>query len=177
MLRECQKVPGLCELHLAGYLATLRMPLLAGRDLSSTDMASSRAVAIVNQTFARGFLPGVNPVGRTYLEGVLAQPVEVVGLVEDSKYFSLREEARAIAFVPITQAPAVLLGFPETIELRTAIPPSGLILSVRAAVARVSSAIPLEFHTLAQQVNDSWSRSDRSCSSPASLAPWCCCWR
>jgi putative ABC transport system permease protein len=138
-----------------GYLPTLRMPLLAGRDLSSTDRGSSHAVAIVNQTFARRFFPGVNPVGRTYLAGVPAQPVEVVGLVEDSKYFSLREEARAIAFLPITQAPAVAVGFPETIELRTAIPPSGLISPVRAAVARVSSAIPLEFHTLADQVNDS----------------------
>jgi putative ABC transport system permease protein len=138
-----------------GYLPTLRMPLLAGRDLSSTDTGSSHAVAIVNQTFARRFFPGVNPTGRTYLVGVPAQPVEVVGLVEDSKYFSLREEARAIAFLPITQAPAVVLGFPETIELRTAIPPSGLISEVRAAVAGVSSAIPLKFDMLADQVNDS----------------------
>lgn len=138
-----------------GYLPTLRIPLLAGRNLSSTDSGSSRAVAIVNQTFARLFFPGVNPVGRTYLVGVPAQPVEVVGLVEDSKYFSLREEARAIAFLPITQAPAFVLGFPETIELRTAMPPSVLLSSVRAAVAGVSATIPLKFNALADQVNDS----------------------
>jgi putative ABC transport system permease protein len=138
-----------------GYLPTLRMPLLAGRDLSSADEESSHAVAIVNQTFARRFFPGVSPVGRTYLEGLPAQPVEVVGLVEDSKYYSLREEARAIAFLPISHAPAVVLEFPQTIELRTVIPPSGLISQVRAAVAGVSAAIPLKFHMLADQVNDS----------------------
>jgi putative ABC transport system permease protein len=138
-----------------GYLVTLRMPLLAGRDLNSTDTGSSPPVAIVNQTFARRFFPGVNPIGRTYLVGLPAQPVEVVGLVEDSKYFSLREEARAIALLPISQAGAVDLGFAETIELRSAIPPSGLISQVRAAVASVSAAIPLKFHMLADQVNDS----------------------
>jgi putative ABC transport system permease protein len=142
-----------------GYLPTLRMPLLAGRDLSSTDTGSSHAVAIVNQTFARRFFSGVNPIGRAYLEGLPARPVEVVGLVEDSKYFSLREEARAIALLPITQAPAWALAFPETIELRTAIPPSGLISPVRAAVARVSSSIPLKFDMLADQVNIRWFRT------------------
>ncbi len=53
-----------------GYLPTLRMRLLAGRNFTSADMGSSRAVAIVNQTFARRFFPGLNPIGRAYLEGV-----------------------------------------------------------------------------------------------------------
>ncbi len=138
-----------------GYLPTLRMPLLAGRNLTSADSGSSHAVAIVNQTFARRFFPGLNPIGRTYLAGLPAQPVEVVGLVEDSKYFSLREEVRPTAFLPLDRAPEFWFGHDETLELRTAIPPLVLMSPVRAAAARVSSAIPLEFHTLAEQVNDS----------------------
>ena len=138
-----------------GYLPALRMPLLAGRNFTSADIGHSHPVAIVNQTFARQFFPGLNPVGREFLVGVPAEPVEVVGLVEDFKYLSLREKARAIALLPLTQAPAVVLGFAETLELRTVIPPSGLITPIRAAVAEVNSAIPLEFHTLAEQVNDS----------------------
>jgi putative ABC transport system permease protein len=47
------------------------------------------------------------------------------------------------------------LGDSDTLELRTAIPPSRLIVPVLAAVAEVNRAIPLEFHTLADQVNDS----------------------
>jgi hypothetical protein len=91
-----------------GYLPTLRMPLLAGRNFTSADMGSSHAVAIVNQTFARRFFPGLNPIGRPYLAGVPAQPVEVVGLVEDSKYFSLREENRPTAFLPLNLASEAL---------------------------------------------------------------------
>jgi predicted permease len=140
-----------------GYLPTLRMRLLAGRNFTSADMQSSHAVVIVNQTFAHLFFPGLNPVGRAYMEeGAPARPVEVVGVIEDSKYYSLHEEARAIAFLPISHFPPELREWErETFELRTAIPPSALVAPVRAAVAGVSSAIPLEIHTLAEQVNDS----------------------
>ena len=138
-----------------GYLPTLRMPLLAGRNFTRADMGSSHAVAIVNQTFARRFFPGLNPIGRAYLEGVPAQPVEVVGLVEDSKYFSLREENLPTAFLPLNRVSELGPGDRQTLELHTAIPPSRLIVPVLAAVAEVSSAIPLEFHTLLDQVNDS----------------------
>ncbi len=135
-----------------GYLPTLRMRLLAGRNFTSADMRSSPAVAIVNQTFARRFFPGLNPIGRAYLEGSPAKPVEVVGLIEDSKYLSLREENLPTAFLPHEPSD---LGGRDTLELRTAIPPARLIVPVLAAVAEVSRAIPLEYHTLADQVNDS----------------------
>ena len=137
------------------YLPTLGMRLLAGRNFNSADMASSHPVAIVDQTFARWFFPGLNPIGRAYLAGApIAHPVEVVGLVGDYKYFSLREENRPVAFLPINQVPP-WAGHRQTVELRTAIPPSELISPARRAVAGVSSAIPFEFHTLADQVNDS----------------------
>jgi predicted permease len=137
-----------------GYLPTLRMRLLAGRNFTSADTGRSHAVAIVNQTFARRFFPSLNPIGRAYMEGLPARPVEVVGLIEDSKYYSLREEARSTVFLPLNQAPE-LVGHGGTFELRTAMPLSALVAPVRAAVAGVSSAIPIEFHTLAEQVNDS----------------------
>jgi putative ABC transport system permease protein len=137
-----------------GYLPTLRMPLLAGRNFTSADMRPSSAVAIVNETFARRFFPHLNPVGRTYLVGLPPRPVEVVGLIEDFKYYSLREEALPTAFLPVSQLPPEF-GESETFELRTAIPPLALISSARAAVADVSATIPLKFHTLADQVNDS----------------------
>jgi len=136
-----------------GYLPTLRMRLLAGRNFTRADMGSSH-VAIINQTFARRFFPGLNPIGRAYLEcAPTAQPVEVVGLIEDFKYFSLREEDRATAFLPLNYLSE--LEDRDTLELRTAIPPSRLTVPVLAAVAEVNRAIPLEFHTLADQVNDS----------------------
>jgi predicted permease len=139
-----------------GYLPTLRMRLLAGRNFTGADMGSSHAVAIVNQTFARRFFPHLNPIGMSFRRGIPAKPVEVVGLMEDSKIFSLREEARAIVSQPISQMPPDwLVPRGETFELRTALPASALVGPVRVAVTGVSSAIPLEFHTLAEQVNDS----------------------
>ena len=116
-----------------GYLPTLRMRLLAGRNFTSADTGSSRAVAIVNRTFARRFFPGLNPIGRAYLEAV--GPVEVVGLVEDSKYLSLREENLPTVF--LANEPSDL-GDRDTLELRTAIPPSRLIVPVLTAVAEVT---------------------------------------
>jgi putative ABC transport system permease protein len=78
-------------------------------------------------------------------------PIEVVGVVRDSRYLSLREDTPPTAFFPITQEHETAGIF----ELRTAIPPSALVGSVQAAFAGVNSEIPLEFNTLAQQVNDS----------------------
>ncbi|MGO9246252.1 MAG: ABC transporter permease [Verrucomicrobiia bacterium] len=140
-----------------GYLPTLRMRLLAGRNFTSADTGSSHAVAIVNQTFARRFFPHLNPIGMSFRRGTPARPVEVVGLMEDSKIYSLREEVRAIVSQPISQMPPDWREVtpPKTFELRTAILPSALVAPVRAAVAEVSSATPLEFNTLAEQVNGS----------------------
>jgi predicted permease len=140
----------------AGYLPTLRIRLLAGRNFSSADLETSSDVAIINQTFARRFFPHLNPVGKTFrMWGMPGEKAfEVVGLIEDYKYSSLREKALAVAFLPVNQLPTPLLQTRQTLLLRTAIPPSALVAPVRAAVAGVNSAIPLEFSTAAEEVND-----------------------
>jgi ABC-type antimicrobial peptide transport system permease subunit len=79
--------------------------------------------------------------------------IEVVGVVRDSKYESVREEPSPIAFLPVTQIPEV--SEEENFALRTGVRPSSLISAVQSAVASVNKEIPLEFHTLAEQVDDS----------------------
>ena len=139
------------------YFDTLRTPLLAGRAFNANDTKTSPQVAIVNETFARRFFSTPNPVGKTFR--VAADPgkpeplVQIVGLVKDSKYESLREDTYATVFSPISQIPESF--GPENFELRTAAPPSGLALAVQDVVAKVNKSIPLEFHTLAQQIDDS----------------------
>ncbi|MFI5058854.1 MAG: ADOP family duplicated permease [Candidatus Acidiferrales bacterium] len=140
-----------------GYFDTLRTPLLAGRGFNANDTKSSPQVAIVNETLARKFFSTANPVGKSFR--VAADPgkpeplVQIVGLVKDAKYESLREDTYATSFFPITQIPE---GDPsDDFELRTAIPPSGLTVAVQDEVAKVNKSIPLEMHTLAQQVDDS----------------------
>lgn len=139
------------------YFDTLRTPLLAGRAFNANDTKTSPQVAIVNETFARKLFSTPNPVGKTFRvaadPGKPEPPVQIVGLVKDSKYESLREDTYATAFSPITQIPESFE--PENFELRTATPPSSLALAVQDVVAKVNKSIPLEFHTLAQQVDDS----------------------
>jgi putative ABC transport system permease protein len=139
------------------YFRTLRMQFVAGRDFNGGDTATSPMVAIIDQTAARRFFPNLDPVGRTFwIDGFAEQPgppIEVVGIVRDAKYQSLREQIHPTVFFPATQAPDLLVA--DAFELRTAIQPTALISSVQAAVASVSPAITLEFRTLAQQVSDS----------------------
>jgi len=140
-----------------GYFATLRMRLLAGRDFNDTDTGTSAQVAVVNESVAKRFFAGSNPVGKSFRvhaePGKTAKPIQIVGVVKDAKYDSLREENSVTAYFPVTQVTEH--AEEQTFELRTAILPSELIGAVQEAAGAVNKAIPLEFRTLAQQVDDS----------------------
>ena len=140
-----------------GYFSTLRTPLVAGRDFSPTDTKSSVQVAIVNETFVRKFFHGANPIGqslRTVEEaGKIGKPIQIVGLVKDSKYESLREDTFSQAFFPAAQIPEP--DESESFLVRTKNPPSTLVSGVQNAVAEINKSISLDFHSLAEQVDDS----------------------
>jgi predicted permease len=141
----------------SGYFQTLHMTLLAGRNFARGDTKAGPRVAVVNETLARRFFPNLNPIGRTFriddIGGQPGPPIEVVGLVKDSKYASVREDIPPTAFFPATQISKHTEE--DSFELRTGIRPSALVSAVQAAVGDVNKQIPLEFHTLAEQVNDS----------------------
>ena len=82
-----------------------------------------------------------------------APPVQVVGVVADAKYESIREDTFSQAFFPASQIPEG--DEAEIYELRSASPPSVLVPAVQDVVAAVNKEIPLEFRSLSQQVNDS----------------------
>ncbi len=143
-----------------GYFETMREPLLAGRNFDSTDSAGSAPVAIVNEAFARKFLPGMNVVGTVVqrVEGPAGVPntaIRIVGLVRDAKYESVREATLAQAFFPVAQIPVREDLDAQYFELRTAAHSSAVTSLVQSAVAQVNKNISLEFSSLAQQVNDS----------------------
>jgi putative ABC transport system permease protein len=78
-----------------GYFKTIQTDLLQGRDVSDSDSMSSPAVAVVNETFVRKFLPGLDPLGKTFRvdEGAgRPQPIyQIVGVTRDAKYGGLRQ--------------------------------------------------------------------------------------
>jgi putative ABC transport system permease protein len=140
--------PGFCE--------TLRIPLLSGRDFTASDAAKNQSVAIINQTMTHKFFPGEDPIGKYFATQLPGEPrieSQVVGVVSDSKYFSLRENSRSTAFFPAAQ----LNPIPEAwnFEIRTALQPSAMEKPAEAAVLSVNKAISLGFSILDRQVDDS----------------------
>jgi predicted permease len=140
-----------------GYFITLRIPLLAGRDFNTRDSPTAPKVAIINQTVARKFYPNLNPVGRFFRlgeeQGKLGESIQVVGVVGDSKYESLREETYPCAYFPVSQAPG--FGGGPNYMIRTSVRPSAVLSLIQGSVAEVDKSISLEFNTLARQVDDS----------------------
>ncbi|MBI3987944.1 MAG: ABC transporter permease [Lentisphaerae bacterium] len=80
----------------------MRIPIVLGRALSPADTASSRKVAVINETMARIHFAGSLPVGRTFSAGENPdlQDIEVVGVMKDSKHMHLDEGDVPAAFFP-----------------------------------------------------------------------------
>ncbi len=140
-----------------GYFRTMGTTVLAGREFNDRDTLSAPNVAIVNETFARTFLGGANPVGHTFrvsAEAGKAEPVyQIVGLVRDSKYHDLREDFQPIAFFPKTQDDA-----PEsqaTFVLRTSLRPGSVMKAAKNAIRDMDPAIEIEIHALSTQLQNS----------------------
>ncbi len=85
-----------------GYFALLRIPLLSGRDFTPRDDDRAPAVAVVNETFARRFLPGAMPIGKHFRDS--GDDVTIVGLVADGKYRNLTEGSQPYFYRPFPQA-------------------------------------------------------------------------
>ena len=83
-----------------GWVETMRIPLVAGRDLRSGD--GSRNVVIVNQLFAKTFFNGEDPLGKSFSPNADNKEVhmEIVGVVGDARYSKLRDPMMPVAYVP-----------------------------------------------------------------------------
>jgi predicted permease len=82
------------------YFATIGTPLVSGREFDERDTNTSNKVAIVNESFARYFFGGRSPLGRRVTSIVT---YEIVGVVKDAKYSSLRQEVLKTMYIPILQ--------------------------------------------------------------------------
>jgi len=139
-----------------GYFKTMEIPLLAGRDVNDFDTATSRQVVLVNETFVRRFITNRNPVG--VLVRSVAEPhypetlYEVIGVVRDTKYASLREPVPPITYVPAAQHPS-----PESwagIVIRTSAPLTEVINEVRHRLSDLSPEIRVDFKVFETQIRD-----------------------
>lgn len=123
------------------YLQVLGIPLLEGRDIRDLDTATSQHVVVVNETFVKKLLPNTNPLGHQ-LGDLKKDHYTIVGVAKDSKYRSVDEAPRAMAYFPYTQdenAPSAL-----QVELRTTGSPMTMLPTVEQAIHQMDPDLPLE---------------------------------
>jgi putative ABC transport system permease protein len=140
-----------------GYFETMRTPLLEGRMFDARDSATSTPVVIVNQLLARRYFGSQSPIGEHLMggsEGMLRQPMEIIGVVQDAKYTSLREDFQPEAYFPLSQIQKNVDEY-TTFEIRTAMTPGAMIPAVRDAMGSASKLASLRFTTLKQEADDS----------------------
>ena len=126
-----------------GYFATLRIPLVHGRDFSEADRAGGDDVAILNEAYAAVLFPGEDPVGRTVTNlgrtPSDTRTLTVIGVVRNAKYRTLGEAQRNFIYVPLSQR-----YFPRAHVLVEMAPGADApAAAVRRVVAGVDPALPI----------------------------------
>ena len=120
----------------ADYLATLRIPLRAGRDIAARDDAEAPGVAVVNETLAATFWPDGSALGRTFT--FRGEEVTIIGIARDAKYASLTEATPPLAYVPVAQH----WNPRQSLIVRTSGDPRALAPAIGAAVRAIDPGAP-----------------------------------
>jgi predicted permease len=150
------------------YFATLGIPVVAGRDFTIADAQQVKdgprdddiapSKAIINETFARKYFAGRSPIGRHIGFGTdpgTQTPMEIVGVVADTKYTGLRDETPEQVFLPYLATR--FLG-EMTVYVRSATDPNQLFTTLRAKVRELDPNIPIfGMRTTDEQIRNSLS--------------------
>jgi predicted permease len=120
------------------FFHVMGVPLINGRDFSDSDTEASPNVAVVNETFAKKLMLGVNPIGHQ-----LGKPPArtIVGVVKDSKYTRVDEKPIPMAYYPYTQVGGISH---LEVEVRVHGEGTALLNSIAAAVRGLDPNLPLE---------------------------------
>jgi predicted permease len=139
------------------FFSTRRTPLLAGRAFTQGDGKTSPAVAILSETAARSFFPGVNPIGLTYRQidwdrKVQGDPVEIVGVVKDMQYQRPDSAPLLVLYRPISQGTLSRFTIGDY-ELRFAGSLSEITARLNEAARRVDGHLSLDFQMDSDAIN------------------------
>ena len=122
------------------FFETLGIKLKAGRTFNERDSQTAPKVVMINDSAAHKYFPGENPIGQHFGQSYeTTGDMEVVGIVSDAKYNSLRDAAPPTMYVPFLQQRAGLMTF----QLRTAGDATKTVSAVREAVRRVDPTLPI----------------------------------
>jgi predicted permease len=122
------------------FFETMGVPLVAGRGLTDRDHARAPRVAVINQAAVRKFFPNEDPIGRRFGSSAeTSGEIEIVGVVRDVRYNSLRQAAPPTLYVPHMQRGPDGLIF----TVRTIGDPTVVMPALRQAVSDLNPAIPI----------------------------------
>jgi len=149
----------------ADYFDSVGTRVVMGRSIAETDTSASLTVAVVNQEFVKKFFNGENPIGHHFgTRGPgSAADFEIVGVVEDTVYTSVRWKDHRMYFVPMTQHPASWKDpiendesmYAGTVVLQTERPMNDLERLVRMTLAAINPNLTVvKFQTFEQQIAD-----------------------
>jgi len=137
-----QRAPGAFFNSVDGpYFDTLRIRVLLGRAFTDADSETSPRVAIVNETMARHFWPGEDPIGKRFsLTGDAGPFVEIVGAARDGRYRVLAEDPQPYFYVPLTQH----FTAQRTLQIRSSMLPESLAPIVQHEILALDASTPIE---------------------------------
>jgi predicted permease len=122
------------------FFETMGIPIVRGRVLTVRDHETAPKVVVINEAAVRKYFPGEDPIGQqfgTSLEN--NNQLQIVGVLRDAKYNSVREPAPPTMYVPYLQARAGN----AVVEVRTAGDPTSVTSAVREAVRQIDPALPM----------------------------------
>jgi ABC-type antimicrobial peptide transport system permease subunit len=140
------------------YFATMRIPMLTGRDFRWRDTKASGQKIILNQSAANVLFPNQNPVGR-FVSDYEKKQLEVIAVVGDIKYRSIRDKAPPGAYIAITQSSVKKRSY--TVVVRVKNSPAPLASAARTLAARMSPDIPSPVMTSMSSTLDNSVSSER----------------
>ncbi len=136
-----------------GFFRTIGTPLVRGRDFTAEDREGAPGVVILNETAARRFWPGEDPLGKRIRLGDEESPLlTVVGIAKDGRYDGLGEDEATYFYRPEMQAPSYRSDL--TLFVRTTGDASRLIPALRAEVRTMDPNLPVFHVRTLQQVID-----------------------
>jgi predicted permease len=126
----------------AEYFRVLGTPVLLGRDFTEADIVGGPPVVIVNDAFARRYLPNREPLGQRVALSTApdARQFTIVGVAANSRYTSVRESERPMAYIPYSQVPG---NSGMHVEVRALGDPTRLLPDIRRIVAEFGPDLPL----------------------------------
>jgi putative ABC transport system permease protein len=123
------------------YFATLRIPIIRGRNFTNSDTRDAPSVIIINETMARRFWPSADPLGKRVQigSGTRKDWATVIGVVGDVRFVSPDVPADAEAYRPNSQQALVFMHY----VARTAGAPLGTVADVRRAIRSLDTTVPI----------------------------------